>query len=101
MVPVNAVLAAVCEVLTVYVPMPPKVPAPKLRTTVPGVTPVPERVVPTKSRPEVTAVTVRFVPEMAPVTPAPEEAGAMPRPAGQKYPAVHGFTVPDTCPARQ
>lgn len=84
MVPVSAVLDAVCEMLTVYVPMPPRVPAPKLRTTVPGETPVPDRVVPTKSRPEATAVTVRFVPEMAPVTLAPAEAGATPRPAGQK-----------------
>lgn len=62
--------ATVCEILTVYVPVPP-VPVPNAVIIVPAVAPVPDIWEPTCRTPEVTAVTVSVVVEMEPVTTAP------------------------------
>src|SRR3954471_1762990 len=59
----------VCEVSTLYVPVPP-VPETNPLILVPAVTPTPERVAPTARTPDATAVTVNVVPEIEPVTTA-------------------------------
>jgi hypothetical protein len=61
------VLAAVCEGLTWYVPVPP-VPVPSaVMTVVPDVSVPPAITIPTANVPEVAAVTVRRLPAMLPV----------------------------------
>jgi hypothetical protein len=61
------------------------------RTVVPATTLVPESVMPTRSVPDATAVTVSVVEltGMPPVTVAVGKVGATPMPAGQKKPAGH------------
>jgi hypothetical protein len=68
-VPVIVVEVTVCETDTVYVPVPP-LPVTSAVIVVPPVTLVPEIVCPTRSLPDVTAVTVRVVVAMDPVTTA-------------------------------
>ena len=65
--PASDVELTVCETLTVYVPTPPT-PVPNPVMTVPADTPVPVIFCPTTKVPDVTAETVRVVPEIEPVT---------------------------------
>lgn len=74
---VMVVETAVCEELTVYVPMPP-VPLPRAVMVVPAATPAPTSVSPMARLPPLTAVTVRVAPLMEPVT----EALTLKRPSG-------------------
>ena len=67
---VIVVEAAVCEVPTVYVPIPPE-PVTNAVIVVPAVTPVPEITCPTAISPEETAVTVSVVVAIEPVNEAP------------------------------
>ena len=75
----------VCEMLTVYEPVPPLVAAPSAVMVVPAVTPDPEMAMPTTSAPDVTAVTVSVVElaGMLPVKEAVGKDGETPSPAGQ------------------
>ena len=70
----NVVAATIWGTLTVYVPAPP-LPVPTAVTTVPVATPGPTTGEPTERVPDVTELTVRVVPEMAPVK---EAAGDVP-----------------------
>ena len=63
-----ASLETVCDVLIVYVPMPPVVPVSWFVIVVPAVTPVPVMVSPGTIVPDETPLTVSVVPEIEPVS---------------------------------